>query len=583
MLLPSYRTINNSKIFQPLLREIVQEAKLARENPLPTLSYSLFRQFELSGDREQYQRVYFARRGRLIACALAALIEEDPRHLELLQDTMWDICNEYTWCLPAHLAGSPVPPELTIDLFAAETAHTLSEILWLLEDRIEPAVTARVRTEIDRRIFQPMTMESVRFYWESADHNWASVCGGAVGMAAMLLIEDEERLNVILNRVIGAMESFLSGYGDDGGCAEGIGYWVYGFGYFVYFAEMLYVHSSGQLDLMNQDKVRAIAGYPEAVHLSNGVYANFSDAPERTLLPTGLLSRLSERTGHRMAFPCTIPGFHDDSCYRWGHLSRNLWWTDEASFEGQPKQGLKSLDNLGVVIDRRRTTAGTNAALSVKGGHNGEAHNHNDLGHFILHADGNNLLIDLGHGLYTKEYFGEGRYDVLNNSSAGHSVPVINGAYQAAGESYAAVWLQQTELPNGSEFSLDLTGAYPASAGITRYTRGFQWTCSESECHLRLEDRFLFHHSSLAVHRIEERFISQLQPVLSGGTVLWQCAGTALTLQYNEQQFTATTQRIQHRDHADEPITVYITSLITENPITAQELVGVFELAITIG
>ncbi len=605
MLLPSAGAIkNSSRIFQPLLREIIHEAELARDNAMPPLSYDLFRQFELNGDREQYQHVYFARRERLAACAIAAMVSADPQHIDVLQETIWEICNEYTWCLPAHLgANNPVSPQQMIDLFAAETAHALAEILTILVDQIAPAIAQRIRDEIERRLFQPMCMEDVRFDWETADHNWASVCGGCVGMAAMLLIDDKERLTRILNIVIGAMESFLSGYGDDGGCSEGIGYWVYGFGYYVYFAEMLEEYSSGQWDLMNQEKVRAIAGYPEAVHLSDGVYANFSDAPERMLLPTGLLSRLSQRTDTPMPFPCVVPGFHNDSCYRWGHLSRNLWWTDEAIFKGQPKQGLQTLDHLGVIIDRRRTVAGMNVALSAKGGHNGEAHNHNDLGHFILHANGNNLLIDLGHGLYTKDYFREGRYDILNNSSAGHSVPIINGVHQAAGEAYKAVWLEQSELPNGSsgsngsngsngsKLSLDLTDAYSESAGIHRYTRAFQWTCSEIDfdfdtdfdtdfdpnsdfdfdfdfdpnsdfdCRLRLEDRFLFNSFFPDTYHVEERFISYLLPVITGGTVVWQSGDVTLSLQYNEQQFTAQTQCIQHRDHENVPIIVYITSL----------------------
>ncbi|MEX1028515.1 MAG: heparinase II/III family protein [Paenibacillaceae bacterium] len=576
MLLPSSGAINSNELLQPLLQEILHEAELARDNPLGILSYSLFCQFELNGDREQYQQVYFARRGRLAACAISALIDDNPQHIELLQETIWDICNEYTWCLPAHLEGSPVPSEQTIDLFAAETAHALAEILILLQARMETSLAHRIRKEIDRRIFQPMCMDSVRFDWETADHNWASVCGGAVGMAAMLLIEDKEQLTGILHRCIGAMESFLGGYGEDGGCAEGIGYWVYGFGYYVYFAEMLEVYSSGQWDLMNQDKVSAIAGYPEAVHLSDGVYANFSDAPERVVLPTGLLSRLSARSGAPMPFPCIVPAFHDDPCYRWAHLSRNLWWTDEACFGAQSKLGLQWLDNLGIVIDRR-TVAGMNVAFSAKGGHNGEAHNHNDLGHFILHANGNNLLIDLGHGLYTKEYFREGRYEILNNSSAGHSVPIINGAEQATGEEYRATWLQLCELANGSEYRLDLSHAYPKSAGVHRYIRTYQWTTTASTCQLRLEDRFHFHHSSTHPYLVEERFISQLRPIISdeATVVEWTSGDTKLKLHYDTLQFTAQVQTVQHQDHAGNPITVYITNLFAE--YSEQDFLGVLE------
>src|SRR5690554_5965353 len=141
-LLPSTDTwSSNSTIIQPLLQEIIHEAELANDISLPSLSYTLFRQFEWSGDREQYQQVYFARRSRLAACAIAAMVTEDPRHVEQLQDTIWEICNEYTWCLPAHLSDNdPLPPQQMIDLFAAETAHTLSEIITLLGERMESTI-----------------------------------------------------------------------------------------------------------------------------------------------------------------------------------------------------------------------------------------------------------------------------------------------------------------------------------------------------------------------------------------------------------------------------------------------------------
>ena len=85
-------------------------------------------------------------------------------------------------------------------------------------------------------------------------------------MAALLLVEDRERLAGMQIRVVSAMETFLSGYGDDGCCPEGYGYWNYGFGYFVYWAEMLREYTGGAIDLLHStDKIRRIAEFPAAV------------------------------------------------------------------------------------------------------------------------------------------------------------------------------------------------------------------------------------------------------------------------------------------------------------------------------
>ena len=68
----------------------------------------------------------------------------------------------------------------------------------------------------------------------------------------------------------------------------------------------------------------------------------------------------------------------------------------------------------------------------------GEPHNHNDVGSFLYYIGDEEIISDLGAGEYTKKYFGPERYEILCNSSRGHSVPVIEGKYQCAGREYGA-------------------------------------------------------------------------------------------------------------------------------------------------
>ncbi|MGN1155268.1 MAG: heparinase II/III family protein, partial [Agathobacter sp.] len=101
-----------------------------------------------------------------------------------------------------------------------------------------------------------------------------------------------------------------------------------------------------------------------------------------------------------------------------------------------------------------------NSAIAIKGGHNGEPHNHNDVGSVMYIADGSLLLTDLGAGEYTKEYFGAGRYDNLCCSSLGHSVPIIDEGGQRAGTEYKATEFQQM----GDSVTLNMAGAYDLEA-----------------------------------------------------------------------------------------------------------------------
>lgn len=487
----------------PLLTEI---RAAAAEDTMPELTFSAYREYFETGHRARYERLYFRRRARLVARAAEALL--DPAaDVGPLSDTLWSVCNEPTWALPAHVsrAGDGWKDDRCVDLFAAETAHTLAETVAALQGRLDPLLAGRVRAEVERRVFASFT-DPRPMAWEGYGNNWEAVCGGAVGMAALALLGDSKadsvRLAAMLDRSRRAMDRFLAGFGDDGGCAEGVDYWVYGFGYFVYFAEALREHTGE--DLMDVPKVREIAAFPHRVALGGGAFVPSSDASERPWLPAGLLTRLAERFGTPPAE--VVPSLHDDHCYRWGHLSRTLAW-----FRPLPPAVLSEptsfLPDLGWVIDR-----GPNA-FAAKGGHNDEPHNHNDLGHFVLRTRGETVLDDLGAGEYTADYFGEGRYDSVYTSALGHSVPVIDGQVQPAGRERAARVLRYAAEGDGLGFDLDLSSAYPV-AGLRSFVRRFRW---RREGQLELTDEF----DAERPLAVEELFISRRPPSLSAFAVDW--------------------------------------------------------------
>jgi hypothetical protein len=568
---------------QSFLDAMRLEALRAQKTPLETLSYSLFRLFEMTGDRDAYQRVYFDRRRRLAGLVLAAVIDDTDDYLTSLYDLIWEICNEYTWALPAHLPvgmnlviANPVPPEQVVDLFAAETAHMLAEIVSLLGDRLPDWLHYRVRTEVVERVFQPAFHGLHRFWWETASMNWASVCGGCAGMAALILVDDRERLAIMIDRVVRTMECFLDGFGSDGGCPEGISYWVYGFGYFTYFAEMLSAFTAGQIDLLQSQRVRQIAAFPETLSLGGGRYVNFSDAPEKVVIHPGLGSRLMARLS--LSIPdLTRPLFHADPCFRWGHITRDLIWTEANALEKSVAEGSFHLDDLAWVIDRR-IWDGNTIAFAAKGGHNGEPHNHNDLGHFILHVAGESLLTDLGAGIYTRQYFAEQRYDFLHTGSQGHSVPVINGRPQREGSNHLAVPLHFERRSDGVAFRLDLTRAYDDPT-LESFVRSFDWSVDplHHAAVLRLNDTFRFGTSN---GRIVEHFISVVQPTISENTVKWQGRHGAVTMPFDPSIFNAEINVLHTQTHNAEPIVVYSLQMRVRKSERTQTLELSFELSL---
>jgi hypothetical protein len=109
--------------------------------------------------------------------------------------------------------------------------------------------------------------------------------------------------------------------------------------------------------------------------------------------------------------------------------------------------------------------------LAAKGGHNGEMHNQNDTGAFIVHVDGESIIPDVGRGRYTKAYFGPERYEHFVNSSLGHSTPAPNGHLQQAGREFAAELIAHTATGSEDTLLLELRGVYPAEAGLAALRR----------------------------------------------------------------------------------------------------------------
>lgn len=537
------------------LTSLLRDVKVVATDdaPLPRLTFSAYQEYFRTGHRMRYEGLYFRRRARLAALGAGALLVPDL-DLTRLSDLLWEICDEHTWALPAHIYYGDREgwgPDQTLDLFAAETADALAEIVVGLGDRLDPQVSQRVRAEVDRRVLTPLA-DARPLSWEGFGNNWESVCAGAAGMAALALEEDPARLDAMLARCRAAMDRFLAGYGDDGGCPEGVDYWVYGFGYFVYFAEALRARTGE--DLLDDPKVREIAAFPHRAALGDGAYLPFSDASGRPFLPAGLLSKLAERFGTPP--PVVVPSFHDDHCYRWAHLARTLAWYRPAGGAAEQLAVSDFLPDLGWVVDRGSAPGGGALAFAAKGGHNDEPHNHNDLGHFLLHVRGENLLADLGAGEYTKAYFSDGRYDSIYTTSLGHSVPVVGGQGQEHGRDRVAKVLRHEVLSDGVHFDLDLTSAY-AVDGLTGLVRRFRWY---RDGRLELVDEV----TADRPLAFEELFISRHRPDIDGAALAsW---GGAVTLTA-DGGYEPTLDEIVGIDHHVRPDAIFRLRLATTAPV----------------
>lgn len=567
-----------SKALESMIKDIQEQAEyFCTDQFIPELTFSLFTSFAETGNRQAYDKLYFERRKRLTTLAIAAwLFPEQQGYKIRLCDIIFSICNEYTWCLPAHLTNQPEmegapstgpTPVPTIDLFAAETAFALAEILRLHEGWLPGLICKRIQYEAFTRVLNSFIDESRYFDWEQATHNWSSVCGGSVGITALYLLENEPaKLTAVLKRVLPALECFLLGYHDDGACMEGYGYWEYGFGYYVYFADLLKQRTGGEIDLLEDDKVKQIATFQQKVFLDRSNVVNFSDALASSGVSMGLGHYLySNLDGVNLPPIELMKSFTADHCGRWGPAIRNLVWFEENLYTNtHPQPQLQDQNQVkgntwaagddwlpdAQWLISRHVNAKASYVFAAKGGHNDEPHNHNDVGHFILYGEGHTWLADLGSGLYTADYFGEKRYQIACNASFGHSVPIINGCYQAAGARHRAVVTELQLESCTNVLELELASAYE-DIHLQSLRRCFRWhkTPNTEKPYLELTDKYCF---TAMPEQVTERFICTVKPQLVDGHVELRREDLSIHVTYAKDTLIPIINELEHIDHFGE-------------------------------
>jgi hypothetical protein len=110
--------------------------------------------------------------------------------------------------------------------------------------------------------------------------------------------------------------------------------------------------------------------------------------------------------------------------------------------------------------------------VALKGGHNAEHHNHNDVGSFVVALAGATPLVDPGSEVYTARTFSGQRYQSGVLNSFGHPVPMVAGKLQKGGRSAAAKVLKTDFTDEADTVVLDLRAAYDVE-GLKKLQRTF--------------------------------------------------------------------------------------------------------------
>ncbi|MBR4173326.1 MAG: heparinase II/III family protein, partial [Clostridia bacterium] len=367
----------------------------------------------------------------------------------------------------------------------------LAEIKHMLIDRLDRLVIERITAEIDRRILK--SFENEHNLWiETLKSNWAAVCGGSIGMTFMY--ESPERFYKSEARIKRFLENYLEGISDDGATSEGAAYWNYGFGFFMmYYDNFMRYTNAKSNGVLRREKVIKEAGFLTSLYLDNKTMVSFSDSSGTGDYSLWLLHYLKSRFDIIMP-PASVEGFDFE---KFSVDVRGFLYYNPDYVTNSIAPAKYYYDKVGWYIDRREKYG-----FAIKGGNNAEEHNHNDIGSFIVASQGKQIFCDLGAAEYTAANFGADRYKIFNNSSLGHSVPIINGNGQGTGKDYFGT------LTVAEEVSVDMKNAYKGN--IEKLKRRVNLANNR----VVLTDEFA------GAIDIKERFVTEDKPVISDNKLI---------------------------------------------------------------
>ena len=446
--------------------------------PWTVLPWTVFAENKITGNRVNYEGLCFEKRRQLAALVMAEIMEGRGRFISDIINGLGSFCEETWWGIPAHYS-KPIPlTELQeVDLFNAETASLVVWTRYMLEKQLDvfsSALCQRIDREIERRILQPAVEKD--YWWKTAGMNWNPwICSN--WLACVLICEkDEARKAEAIRQIRQAIRAFIDAYPEDGGCDEGPGYWDRAAASMFEILRLLPddANFSGMFG-----KIQRMAAYAYKTYIGNDYCVCFADAHENKaaqqvniVYPFGLW--LNDQTmrafgaylGQRKQV-LSNPAALFDKSGNFPTLGRELFFLRHIRefMAEQPHEPLLKdvwLPDLQIMTARRG-----NLYVAMKGGHNGESHNHNDVGSFIVYSNSEPLFIDPAVGEYTAQTFGKGRYDIWTMQSQFHNLPQINGIDQKDGKTFAA---KVVSHKNG-QLTLDIAAAYPNEAAVKSWKR----------------------------------------------------------------------------------------------------------------
>jgi len=529
-----------------MIRLLIQNGEAALKGNFPNIPATVTLDFVRNGDRIRYENILFGKRDRLWNLVLAESVEGKKRFMDAIVDGIWSIAEESFWGTSAHLflqkerSGLPDIENPVVDLFAAETAATLAFADYFLGsklDSISPLLRRRIYSEVNRRIFVPM--QTAKYDWmgkgdsNAKINNWAPWIMSNY-LAAALLLEKEPSLRLqYVSKAMQLTDQYINGFGDDGACEEGPHYWAFGTGCVLDVLDLLSSASNATISIYNEAIIRNMGAYIYRTHIAGNYYVDVADSHPEVYPESITVWRFGKAVSDpalssfgawllRNGGSTINPTFHRSRAL-YDLLNLKPVAADQSIFHENDGAWLPDVQMMTLRLPN-------GFFVAAHGGHNGESHNHNDVGDFILYAGGDPVIIDVGSGTYTAKTFSKERYNIWFNASAHHNLPTINDHQQSDGTAYAASNVSYKNGSGRAVLSMNIEKAYSREANVKEWKR----VITADNRAIAINDKFVANQGAVPV---TQTFMTVCDADISqpGKIVFITAHGRKVLLQYGKQ------------------------------------------------
>ena len=467
---------SGKEYFQKALSEL-------EKKPEVPITDEIYRRANLEGNRGIYKPRYYRTMERLENFILAECMENKGRFLPQIVVYLNAIMEMKSWLHPNHDSRNNEVLEgkaMAIDLGARKFGTDLAMAEVLLRDKLPADTRKEMADQLQRRIIDCYlkscsSEQRTILSWFRGTSNWNSVCtSGSLFVVTAVSKDADERLAAV-GCALNSMKKYLSGFGDDGYCSEGAGYWNYGFGHYLYLAQIVYDYTEGRINLFETDKptkLKNVGNFPERYEIQNGTCAPFADGSSRVSNNGGFASVLAAKhygarkpsRGRRPSGegrdseerkPSNI--ISDEAAYQliaWAHPDAFMP-TENVDATRKELPDTTYFDEFGMVISRGKQEVPF--SIAIKAGHNAENHNHMDVGTYTIVLDRDFVTGDIGAPSYTAGAFSD---DNPARSSWGHPVPRIDNILQSNGREFAGKITATEFTKTRDRVVMDIKAAY---------------------------------------------------------------------------------------------------------------------------